>query len=71
MSSKRAEVHREILRIWLDNKEQSYSWIAKQAKSNRWVVKRTLDRFRETQTIAEKPKIGRPKGARDKPLEKM
>ncbi|KAF2884151.1 hypothetical protein ILUMI_22040 [Ignelater luminosus] len=70
MTSRHVEVQREIMHVYAENSHKSYSVIAKDVKSNRWTVKRTIDNFKVNQTTQEKPRSGRPKGAKDKKTEK-
>lgn len=70
MTSKRQNVHVQILRNWSKNSEKSFSLIAKEVKTTRWVVKRTIERFLETGSIEEKRGRGRKPGTTNKNLEK-
>lgn len=70
MSTEREKLRKEILRVWSENKESSYSSIAKTVKSSKNTVRNVVKRFVDHQRVDDLPRSGRPTGPRDKILEK-
>jgi len=64
------KVRKDILHKWLQNPSISYKQLVKQVGTSYYTTRRAVFRFKNSQTIKNKWRIGRPKVPSNKKLEK-